>query len=193
MQKMTELSKSPDKGTFQLSGLRARIETGAAKEDSYEDLLDFYKTHAEQVAEHEATDEFKTDNLEYDLRSTPWILDKVRTSRAYAQNLYASMCNTEFTKNDVWPILTEKTWHCSWRSAGGIVAQMRQEGDYIDWYCSGIRNNDDLDDDQFRQLTKEQQEFYLETKKFVGEGYITDDIRSDLLKLGWLVKEDAYE
>ena len=190
---MTELSKSPEKNTFHLNGLRARIESGAAKEDSYENLLDFYKTHAQQVAEHEASDEFKIDNLEYDLRSTEWILDKVRNSRSYAQNLYASMCNTNFTKNDVWPILTEKTWSCSWRSAGGVVAQMCQEGDYIDWYCSGIRNTEDLDDESYMNLSKEKQEYYIETKKFVGEGYVTDEIRSDLLKLGWLVREDAYE
>jgi hypothetical protein len=84
------------------------------------------------------------------------------------------MCNKDFMKNDVWPILSEKTWSCSWRHAGGIIADMRQQGDYIDWYCSGIGDglgNGDEDG----------------TKGYVPEGYISDEIREDLLRLGWLV------
>jgi hypothetical protein len=128
------------------------------------------------------------DNLEYDLRTTQWILEKVRNSEAYAQNLYASMCNTDFIKNDVWPILSEKRWSCSWRYAGGIIADMRQEGDYIDWYCSGIKNS--LTEDELKELNAEQLDRYEITKSFVGEGYVTDEIRADLLKLGWIVIED---
>jgi hypothetical protein len=90
----------------------------------------------------------------------------------------------------MWPILTEKRWSCSWRHAGGIIADMQEKGDYIDWYCSGIRDAKDLDDDQFQQLTKEQQEIYLRNKAYVGEGTVTDEIRKDLLKLGWIVLDD---
>jgi hypothetical protein len=42
-------------------------------------------------------------NLEYDLVTTDWILAKARASEAYAQNLYAAMCNNDFQRNDVWP------------------------------------------------------------------------------------------
>jgi hypothetical protein len=111
----------------------------------------------------------------------------------YAQNLYAAMCNNDFTKNDVIPILTEKRWHCSWRSAGGIIADMQEKGDYIDWYCSGIRDVKILDDDEFQALTKEQQEYYIQGKKFVSESCVTDEIREDLLKLGWIVIDEEPE
>jgi hypothetical protein len=103
------------------------------------------------------------------------------------------MCNNDFTKNDVWPILTEKRWGCSWRYAGGIIADMRQEGDYIDWYCSGIRNTKELSDEEFRNLTKEQQEGYIQGKAYVPESCVTDEIREDLLKLGWIVIDDPNE
>ena len=64
---------------------------------------------------------------------------------------------------------------------------MQERGDYIDWYCSGIRNNDDLDDEQFHQLTKEEQEHYMKIKSYVNEGLVTDEIKQDLFKLGWLL------
>jgi hypothetical protein len=79
------------------------------------------------------------------------------------------MCNTDFVRNDVWPLLKEEKWSCSWRYAGGIIADMREEGDYIDWYCSGIGGD---------------------KEDYVGEGYVTDEIRDDLLKLGWVVIDD---
>jgi len=88
----------------------------------------------------------KQDDLEYDLRSTEWVIEKVKADKVYAQHLYAAMCNNDFMRNEVWPILTEKKWSCSWRHAGGIIADMRGEGDYIDWYCSGIV---DADEDQW--------------------------------------------
>ncbi|NDI21048.1 MAG: hypothetical protein EBY85_07125 [Burkholderiaceae bacterium] len=61
------------------------------------------------------------------LLTTPWILEKVRNNDAYAQNLYAAMCNNSFIRLEVVPILTEKEWSCSWRYAGGVVADIRCE------------------------------------------------------------------
>ena len=107
-------------------------------------------------------------DLELELMSTDWILEKVK-DEAYAQNLYAALCNNQFVKNEVFPILKEDYWHCSWRYAGGIIADMRSEGGYLDWYCSGLGDKNE---------------------KFVGEGYVTDEIRDDLLKLGWIVIEN---
>ena len=189
------MNRSPKRGTFQIDNLIKAVEAGDRTTESADEMIDFYKSHREMVLEREAKEEWKIDNMEYDLRSTPWICDKVKGDDVYAQNLYAAMCNNEFTKNDVIPILTEKKWGCSWRYAGGIIADMKEEGDYIDWYCSGIRNNKDLDDDQFRELTKEQQEFYLKCKAYVNESVVTDEIRADLLKLGWIVLDhepDSY-
>jgi len=100
-------------------------------------------------------------NLEHDLIKSDYITDKCANSESYSQNLYAAMCNNLFYKND-------EEWSCSWRYAGGILADIRNMGEsYIDWYCSGIGNHDE----------------------YVGEGFVTDEIRSDLLQLGWIIKE----
>ena len=82
------------------------------------------------------------------------------------------MCNNEFMKLDVVPILKEQTWGCSWRHAGGIIADMRQEGDYIDWYCSGIQDGGLYDGFN------------------VQESVVTTEIEADLKKLGWIVVKD---
>ena len=184
------ISKSPERHTFQAEAYVERcIEEG--KEPS-EDYLNIYKSARQRDEENIANPEWQKDNMEYDLRSTQWIIDKAKDD-VYAQHLYAAMCNNDFTKNDVIPILTEKKWSCSWRHAGGIIADMQGKGDYIDWYCSGIRDSKELDDDQFQQLTKEQQEYYIQGKKFVSESVVTDEIREDLLKLGWIVIDDESE
>jgi len=112
---------------------------------------------------------WQIDNLEYDLLINDWIIDKVRNNENYAQNLYAALCNNNFTKNDIWPILKEKRWSCSWRYAGGIIARMQKKGDYMDWYCTGI-----FDEGHYIEGT-------------VSEGEITKEISDDLFKLGWLI------
>ena len=80
---------------------------------------------------------------------------------------------------EVIPILKNETWSCSWRHAGGIVANMIQVGDYIDWYCSGIKNVGNGDDPYADDPN-------FETKGSVPEGFITEEIRNDLKKLGWI-------
>jgi len=111
-------------------------------------------------------------DLELEMMSAEWFRNKVCESESYAQNLYAAMCNNEFVKNDVWPILEDKRWSCTWRYAGGLVADLREEGDYLDWYCSGMGFYDKKGADM---------------KGYVPESLVTDEIRADLLKLGWLV------
>ena len=185
------VSSSPDRNTFQLENyVKRQEEAGKLPAPEY---LDMFKTWREQAQADIVDPKWQKDNMEYDLRSTQWIIDKVKNDDVYAQHLYAAMCNNDFTKNDVWPILTEKRWSCSWRHAGGIIADMQGKGDYIDWYCSGIRDSKILDDDEFRALTKEQQESYIQGKKFVPESCVTDEIREDLLKLGWIVIDDNEE
>lgn len=185
------MNSSPDRGNFHIECELKSVEEGRKTAEEAEEMIDFYKSWEERRREAEATDEWKEDNMEYDLRSTKWICDKAKASEAYAQNLYAAMCNREFTKNDVWPLLSDKRWSRSWRSAGGIIAHMVEQGDYIDWYCSGIHN--EMTDEEFMQATKEQQEAYLHMKNnFVPEGNVTDEIRADLLKLGWIVLEEDF-
>lgn len=141
------------------------------------DMLELYLNIEQHQQEKENDPEWQKNNLEYDLRTTDWILSKVRNSDIYAQNLYAALCNNEFTKNEVFPILKEEVWSCSWRYAGGIVADMQQKGDYINWYCSGIVD--------FPEINNE----ILNTPVNVPapEGLITNEIRNDLLQLGWIV------
>jgi len=182
------ISSSPERHTFQLEGAKKRAEEDG--KELPEIYINIWKTAKEQDEANIVDPEWQKDNMEYDLRSTQWIIDKTKNDDVYAQHLYASMCNNDFTKNDVWPILTEKRWSCSWRHAGGIIADMQEKGDYIDWYCSGIRDAKILDDDEFRALTKEQQETYIQGKKYVPESCVTDEIREDLLKLGWIVIDD---
>ena len=118
-------------------------------------------------------------DLEKDLKNSEYIKRKC-TNDTYAQNLYAALCNNGFTKNEIVPILKEEVWTCSWRYAGGVVADLRECGDYIDWYCSGIspmsfvsEDNDEWDE-----------------KGFMPEGCVTDEIRNDLLQINWLVCVD---
>jgi len=185
---MNNISKSPNRLTFQKERYLQRcIEKGEEINPDYlEMFLDNIKSHDSRFDDPKS----RIDNLEYDLLTTDWILEKAKNN-VYAQNLYAALCNNEFTKNDVWPRLQDKRWGCSWRRAGGIVADMQQKGDYIDWYCTGIRDARNLDDEEFNELTKEQQEYYIEAKSYVSESHVTEEIRIDLLKLGWIVLEDT--
>ena len=187
------ISKSPDRNTFQKTGyLERQAEKGLTPENDADtkEIADYYDSGNIREEQREADPEWQKNNLEYDLRTCDWILEKVRKHEYYAQNLYAAMCNRDFTKREMWPLLKEEKWSCSWRYAGGIIAHMRQEGDYIDWYCSGIRG--DWSDEEYHNSTKEDQEKYLYMKNnFVGEGHVTDEIAEDLYKLGWIVnKED---
>jgi hypothetical protein len=175
-----KISSSPDRNTFQLEGARKRAaEDGKEVPEFYEN---FWKTAKEQDEANLKDLEWQRNNLEYDLRSTEWICDKAKANNDYAQNIYASLCNNDFLKLEVVPILKNDTWSCSWRYSGGIVADMRGEGDYIDWYCSGIGNSDDGYGLDHRQATG-----------YVSEGIVTDEIREDFKKLGWIVVEQKEE
>lgn len=174
----TPPSKSPGRHTF----ARAAYIERCLKEDTLPDpeMLKYYDSIKAQI---ESQSLMKENNLEYDLRTTDWMLAKVRTSNDYAQNLYAALCNNDWRRAEVMTILKGESWSCSWRYAGGIIANMREEGDYIDWYCSGIRNDADVEgnDETIQDV---------ESKKFVSESVITDEIREDLRKLGWIEAEE---
>lgn len=188
---MTKISSSPDRHTFQKEGYIKRMEEKG--EEPNPDYIQMYKTWREQDEENLNNPEWQKDNMEYDLRSTEWICDKVKESQVYSQNLYAAICNNDFQKLDVIPILKDQRWSASWRHAGGIIADMREEGDYIDWYCSGIRNNDKLTPEEFNNLSEEEQILQKEAQAFVPESVVTDEIHEDLKKLGWIVVDQNNE
>jgi hypothetical protein len=116
-----------------------------------------------------------TGQLDLDICQCPALVDKIRTNESYAQNLYAAMCNQSWQHQDVWTVLTNKTWSCSWRSAGGIIADIRQEGDYMDWYCSGMVKGHPDDDLGGADTIKD----------YVPEGTVTEEIKWDLAQIGW--------
>jgi hypothetical protein len=186
------ISSSPDRDTFQARAAQQQADEGKTSADNAAAMAEFYQTMNQQRREREQNPEWQKSNMEYDMRTTDWMVAKTRESEAYAQNLYAAMCNQDFQKNDVWPVLKNETWSCSWRYAGGIVADMRGEGDYMDWYCSGIQGI--ITEAELAEMTAEQIERYHWYKKnFVGESVVTDQIREDLFKLGWLVVNQADE
>jgi len=189
---MDDISKSPERGTFQKKRYLEKLENNP-DDQAASDMLEWYADIANEKTELIQDESWKKDNLEFDLRTTDWILEKVRADDIYAQHLYAAICNRDFTKNDVWPILTEKKWSCSWRYAGGIVADMRETGDYIDWYCTGIRDLAEIHAGDYQQLTIKQQEEHLKSRAYVSEGVVTNEIKEDLRKLGWIVLDDEID
>ena len=171
------ISKSPERHTFQRDRYIKRCEEEGREPDS--SIIAMYASWAEE-SEYENRPE---NDLEYDLRTCEWILAKARASDTYAQNIYAAMCNMRWQRTDVFPILKDEFWSCSWRSAGGIVADMLQQGDYIDWYCSGMggMSGYDKDSETFEQ--------WQVRTKYVPEGEVTDEIREDFAALGWTPSE----
>ncbi len=183
------ISKSPNRLTFQKEKYIERCREKG--EEPNPDYLSMYESDLKRYDSRFESEESKSYSMEYDLLTTPWILEKVRADDAYAQNLYAAMCNNGFIKLEVVPILTEKEWSCSWRYAGGIIADMQQQGDYIDWYCSGIRDTYDKTEEEDQNWTEEQKARFEVVQKYVGEGRITDEIRADLKELGWIPAKDG--
>jgi hypothetical protein len=174
---MTKISKSPERHTFQKEGYIKRCkEEGKEPNPNY---VAMYKTWREQDEANLVDPEWQKDNMEYDLRSTEWICNKVKEKDSYAQNLYAAICNNDFQKLDVMPILKDQRWSASWRSAGGIIADMREQGDYIDWYCSGI-GNAELGNGLDGTVPD-----VADGRDYVPEGVVTEEIELDLNRLGW--------
>ena len=122
-----------------------------------------------------------TVNLEEDIKNCPELVAKIKQYPMYAQNVYAALCNIVWYKTtEFLPLLKgNNEWTCSWRYAGGIMADIIGTGDYMDFYCSGIRgdeadveeNNIDID------------------RPYIAEGGVTDEITTDFKKMGWQWKE----
>ena len=177
------VSKSPERHTFQVDEAKRRAEEKG--EEVPEAYVKMWMSAKEQDEANLVDPEWQHNNLEYDLRSTEWILAKARASDSYAQNIYAAMCNMRWQRLDAFPILKDEYWSCSWRSAGGIVADMLEQGDYIDWYCSGMGG---LDGD-YDPAGGETFEQWQTRTKYVPEGTVSDEILADFKVLGWTPSE----
>jgi hypothetical protein len=116
----------------------------------------------------------KVFNLERDIRSTNWIISKVREQEIYAQNLYAALCNNSYIPRDVWGILKNITWDCNWRYAADLIADIRQDDSYIEWYCSGTGF------------------IGVDFTGFVEESVVTDEIETDFNHIGWVLSTKRW-
>ena len=111
-------------------------------------------------------------NLEFDIDESPEVIKAVEDD-TIAQKLYAALCNMQWEKNSAETeedkIIRklkgeERLWSCSWRYAGGLVADLRNNNynkseDYMEYYCTG------------------------------NEGVVAPEILELLGKLGWTPKE----
>jgi hypothetical protein len=177
-----KVSSSPERHTFQKEGYIKNCEEEGKEPNP--DYVNMYKTWREQDEENLKDPAWQKDNLEYDLRSTSWILEKARASENYAQNIYAALCNMRWQRIGMWPALKDEYWSCSWRSAGGVVSDMLGTGDYIDWYCSGIGSQD-----TGYGLSDKKPELEADGRTYVPEGVVTEEIRKDFQTLGWVPSE----
>lgn len=161
---------SPDRYSFIIDNYKKRLESNP-DDDNLIAGINFYK----EAKEKDASVINKNIDLEKDLRSSDYFVKKCKSSKIYSQNLYAALCNNEFIKN-------EEVFGVSWRHAGGIVANLREEGDYIDWYCSGLIGANGL--------------AILEDKPveaidgYVNEGIVTLEVSQDIHTLGWRIKKN---
>ena len=159
-----KIATSPDRMTHQRDAfLKRQAEKGLTPEndETTREIQEMYeRLRIEHLMKFKST--IPVNSLEYDMRVSELIVHKVR-SDDYARRLYATLCNNDFFKGD-----NKEPWHCSWRGAGGIVADLRQEGDYLDWYLSGMTFDDESDE-------------------VLPEGTICEEVRADLSTLGWRI------
>ncbi len=109
-------------------------------------------------------------DMEADMFASPEVRAAVADD-GLAQALYAAMCNRDWRLGD-----SDERWSCSWRAAGGIVADLRGRGEiYADWYCSGIGG--DVEDG-------------VGSTPAMPEGTVRADVRALLAGLGWRPVDD---
>lgn len=92
-----------------------------------------------------------TGNMEQDMLISDYFRNKVK-DRGFALDLYCALCNNEFIKDGI-------KFSCSWRYAGEMVAKLKGDGSYMDYYMS-------FDDN-------------------ITEGVISDEIKTALKMIGW--------
>lgn len=102
-------------------------------------------------------------SMEDDILTDPTINFKICNDDYYAQLFYAALCNTEWCRNTVESMLKgEPEYSFSWRSAADLVAYIREGMHYMEYYASG------------------------------NEGIVCDEVRKDLLAIGW-VEVSSYQ
>jgi len=80
------------------------------------------------------------------------LLKEKLADKEYAVDMYSALCNMRWKNKS-----TGEIYSCSWRYAGGLIADIRDVGEnYMDFYCSG------------------------------NEGHVSESIETDLNNLGWI-------
>ena len=138
---------SPDRYSFHQKCDKQNLDEGKMSLETY----DQYRMYWELAKVKDAIPTTDLPDLEYELRTSDYIHDKCLASEQYCMDLYAALCNNDFIKDG-------KECGYTWRTAGGIIANILETGDYINWYLSG------------------------------GEGIVTDEVREDIKKLGWEIR-----
>ena len=87
--------------------------------------------------------------FEEDIKKIKPLLDNEK----FAKELYSALCNMQWINIED----STKKYSCSWRYAGGLVAELRERGEsYMDFYCSG------------------------------NEGYVSPLVETILKEIGWI-------
>ncbi len=79
--------------------------------------------------------------------------EKIKTSDEFCKSLWSALANIDWINEDG----TE--FGCTFRYAGAIIADIRETGSYMDWYCRG------------------------------EYATVSDEIANELKKLGWTYKK----
>jgi hypothetical protein len=137
---------SPDLYSFYQKCDKKNLEEGNMTQENY----DKWKTFWEIIKVEDSRPTIDLPDLECELRTSDYIHNKCVASEQYCKDLYAALCNNEFIKNN-------KECSYSWRRVGGIISNILERGDYIDWYLSG------------------------------NEGYTTPEIEKDITDMGWKI------
>jgi hypothetical protein len=151
---------SPDRFGFMIENYKKRLEKDPNNVE-IKKTMELYK----EFKRVDALDVQDSSDLGHELRRCEEIVRKCKSSPSYNQNVYAALCNNLFVKNGA-------EWGCSWRAAGGLAAHLREQGDYVDFYCSGLAD------------------VLLVANGYVAEGVVTDEVREDIASLGWIVKSE---
>jgi hypothetical protein len=69
--------------------------------------------------------------------------DRIRSDDLFPSTFWGESAHLKFA-NQIWSALTNVEWHhtngdvanFSFRRAGDLIAAIRREGDYLDWYCN---------------------------------------------------------
>jgi hypothetical protein len=124
-----------------------------------------------------------SNDLEQDIWQDDEILNKIRTRDDYAQNVYAAFCNMRWCPRETFPALRQHPdkdlWSVSWRGAGGLVARWQGNGDYMNWYCSGMGGLN------LEYENIESDEDWKKRTGYVPEGVITEEVQADFARIGW--------